>query len=89
MRGIDVKAVTAGDQEVPNLLAWLAPGDLEDRIDEIEDEGTPDDDMDRNEQPHIVFSDRHKNTKVLKEDGKLDQEYDNAVNNGPNIDPLD
>lgn len=37
--------MTGRDQEIPNLFAWTTQHDSENRVDEIEDEETPDDRM--------------------------------------------
>lgn len=37
---------------------------------------------------HIAFASRCEDPKILKQDGKLDEEDDKAVDNGCEIDPL-
>lgn len=75
-------------QRVPNLLAWSTYCDFKDRLDEIEDQTTPDTEVHPDVDEHVAFSGGCEDAEVLKQDGKFDEEDHEAVDNGRDINPL-
>jgi hypothetical protein len=78
---MDIDTVAGSNESIPGPLPWVARVQLNDDIHEIENTNTPDDDMYGHEKRHVGSAIGDKDSQVLKEDGKLDQGDDSAVEN--------
>jgi len=78
---MEIYTVAGGDQSIPDPLPWDARVQLYDDIHKIENTNTPDDNLYGYEQRHVGSAIGNKDSQVLKEDGKLDQADDSAVEN--------
>jgi hypothetical protein len=88
IQGIDIDAVAGGHQWIPDPLPWVALVQLYDDIQKIENTNDPDNDLYGHEQRHVGIAIGNKDSQILKEDGKLDQGDDDAVENACDVDPL-
>ena len=73
--------MTSGHQRVPDFFTWSAYSNLKHSHNRIEYQIAPDADMCPNINEHIAFAGRCEDPKILKQDGKLDEENHEAVNN--------
>ena len=80
--GINAKTVAGCHERIPNLLAWSAYGDLKHGLDEIEYQAAPDTKVDPNKDEHVAFSGWCKDAKVLEQNGELDEEDYESVDDG-------
>ena len=69
-------------QRVPNLFTWSAFSNLKHSPNEIEYQVAPDAEVCPDINEHIAFAGKCEYSKILKQDGKLDEENCEAVDNG-------
>ena len=76
------------NQFVPNHLSWPASKYHKKVCNQNEEEIAPNYHMNTYEHKHVPFPSRHKDPKVLKKNGQLQNEDDNPVQDFGNVDIL-
>ena len=75
-------------ERVPNLPTWSTDSNLKYRHYNIKNQVAPVADMCPEIDKNIAFPGRCEDSKILKQDGKFDEEGHKAVDNRGDIDPL-
>ena len=80
--------MASGHHWIPDLLAWRTYIDLKHSHDEIEYQVAPDAQVDPNIDKHVALPSGCEYAKILKQDREFNEEDQDAVDNGCDIDPL-
>lgn len=71
----------ARHQRIPYLLPWNARRDCKDVDNEVEEQAAPDANLNGNQQRHVAIAGGYEDPEILEENGKLDKEDDDAIEN--------